>query len=66
MAYRARITDIKVGHRLFLRGQAVISTVASVDYDAGSFVTTDGMVVTDLSIVDGWDLAGDLFNIPDE
>jgi hypothetical protein len=64
-------TDIKYmkpGDRLFIRNHASkrprLVTVESVDYKADSFVTIDGETISDMSVVEGWDLAGNLFNVP--
>lgn len=65
----ANINDVKPGDRLFIKTQpgkrARVVVVASVDRDAETFTTTTGEALG-VSLIDGWDLAGDLFFIPGE
>jgi hypothetical protein len=64
----ADIHDVSVNDRLFIKTQPKkrprVVTVQSVDHEAGTFTTTTGETITDIALVEGWDLAGDLFNIP--
>jgi hypothetical protein len=64
----ADIKDVAPGDRLFIKTQpkkrSRVVTVKSVDREAGSFVTTEDEAIGDMSRVEGWDLAGDIFNIP--
>lgn len=71
----ADIRDVSVNDRLFIKTLSKrppsprrskrprVVTVKSVDHEAGTFTTTEGETITDMALVDGWDLAGDLFNI---
>lgn len=66
----ARIQDVQPGDRLFIKTapkkRSRVVTVDTVDRDAETFTTTGGETITDLSLVEGWDLAGDVFSIPKE
>ena len=63
----AEIRDVSVNDRLFIKARPEkrrqVVTVQSVDREAGTFTTTTGETITDMALVEGWDLAGDLFNI---
>lgn len=62
----ADIRDVTAGDRLFIKTgkRPRVVTVKSVDRAAGTFTTTKGETIADMALVDGWDLAGDFFNVP--
>lgn len=66
----ADISDVAPGDRLFIKTQpkkrSRIVIVNTVDQETASFTTTAGETIDDMSRVEGWDLASDVFSIPKE